>query len=180
MDFNLRNILFLHLRSLFIILCGVLPTSSIMANPFDLFSVNTGSFLFHALPPDSESTQYFRNQYFSIERKLSADSDYSILVGTFKNSQNNRCALLGVRKDWYHVNDKLVIKGVYTYAGEFFVDAFDHCGDGGFYEDMKKHTGLAFAPYIYNAAQYNFTDYFGVEGGLILPGILIMSVQWSF
>ena len=178
MDFNLRNILFVHLRSLLIILCGVLPTSSIMANPFDLFSVNTGSFLYHALPPNS--TQYFNNQYFSIERKLSADSDYSILVGTFINSQNNRCALLGVRKDWYRVSDKLVIKGVYTYAGEFFLDAFDNCGDEGFYQDMKDNTGVAFAPYIYHAAQYNFTDYFGVEGGLILPGILVVSVQWSF
>lgn len=180
MDFNLQNILLVRLRSLLLILSGVLSTPSIIANPLELFSVNTGSFLFHALPPDSESTQYFKNQYISVERKLSADSDYSILVGTFINSQNNRCALLGVRKDWYRVNDKLVIKGVYTYAGEFFLDAFDNCGDGGFYQDMKDNTGVAFAPYIYHAAQYNFTDYFGIEGGVILPGILIMSVQWSF
>ncbi|HIB5017960.1 TPA: hypothetical protein ACWW6A_005201, partial [Klebsiella pneumoniae] len=25
-----------------------------------------------------------------------------------------------------------------------------------------------------------FTDYFGVEGGIIVPAIFVMSVQWSF
>ncbi len=180
MDFNLQNILLVRLRTLLLILSGASLTPSIMANPLELFSVNTGSFLYHALPPDSDSTQYFKNQYVSVERKLSADSDYSLMVGTFINSQSERCALLGVRKDWYHVNDKLVIKGVYAYAGEFFFDAFKDCGNDGFYQDMKDYTGVGFAPYIYHAAQYNFTDYFGVEGGLMLPGILIMSVQWSF
>lgn len=179
MGFNLLYVLFVRVRALFIIMC-VLLTSSIMANPLDLVSVNTGSFLYHAIPANADSTQYFDNRYFSIERKLDADSDYSFMIGTFLNSQNERCALLGARKDWYRFSDKLVFKGVYAYAGEFFIEAFEDCGQGGFYEDMKNSTGVGFSPYIYHAAQYNFTDYLGVEGGLMLPGILVMSLQWTF
>jgi len=149
-------------------------------NTLDLFSMNTGSFLYHAFPKNDDSNQYFDNRLFSIERKFSADSDYSFMVGTFLNSQNNRCALFGLRSDLYHFNDRFVIKGIYAYAGEFFVDAFEDCGDDGFYETVKSYTGIGFAPYIYYSAQYNFTDYWGLEGGLILPGILVMSMQWSF
>lgn len=145
-----------------------------------LYSVNTGSFLFHLLPFDTESNQYFDNHYFSIERKFSEESDYSLFVGTFLNSQANRCLLLGVRKDWYRVNNKLMIKGVYSYAGEFFFDAFEDCGEGGFYKTSKEKTGVGFAPYIYHSAQYNFTDYFALEAGFILPLIFVMSAQWSF
>ncbi len=43
-----------------------------------------------------------------------------------------------------------------------------------------KITGVGFSPYIYHGLQYNFTDYFGVEGGIILPAIFVMSIQWSF
>jgi len=147
---------------------------------FALFSINTGSFLYHAFPKNEDSNQYFDNRLFSIERKFSADSDYSWLTGTFLNSQKNRCVLLGMRKDWYRINDRFVIKGVYAYAGEFFINTFSHCGDDGFYETMKDHTGVGFAPYLYHAAQYNVTDYWGIEAGLMLPGILVMSMQWSF
>ena len=149
-------------------------------NPLALFSVNTGSFLYHAFPKNPDSNQYFDNQFISIERKFSEESDYSLVGGTFLNSQSNRCILLGMRNDLYRFNERLVIKGVYAYAGEFFVSAFEHCGDDGFYETVDKYTGIAFAPYIYHAAQYNFTDYWGLEAGLMLPGIVVMSMQWSF
>lgn len=161
------------------LLFSLLPMKS-YAELDTLVSMNTGSFLFHLVPFDTDSHQYFDNQYFSIERKFSKESDYSLLAGTFLNSQSNRCFLLGVRKDWYHVNNKLVFKGVYSYAGEFFIDAFDECGDGGVYKTSKENTGVAFAPYIYHAAQYNFNEHIGVEAGFILPLILVMSVQWSF
>ena len=149
-------------------------------NPLALFSVNTGSFLYHAFPKNPDSNQYFDNQFISIERKFSEESDYSLVGGTFLNSQSNRCILLGMRNDLYRFNERLVIKGIYAYAGEFFVSAFEHCGDDGFYETVNKYTGIAFAPYIYHAAQYNFTDYWGLEAGLMLPGIVVMSMQWSF
>lgn len=150
------------------------------ANPFELVSMNTGSFIYHAFPQDDDATQYFDNHYFSIERKLSAESDLSLVAGTFLNSQDNRCIILGARKDWHRFNDKLVFKGVYAYAGEFFFEPFENCGDDGFYKTVKDEIGIGFAPYLYHAIQYNFTDYFGVEGGLMLPGLVVMSVQWSF
>ncbi|MCV4626929.1 hypothetical protein OFC18_33160, partial [Escherichia coli] len=55
-----------------------------------------------------------------------------------------------------------------------------HCGDSGTYRTAKKITGIGFSPYLYHGLQYNFTDYFGVEGGIIVPAIFVMSVQWSF
>ncbi|TEW52260.1 hypothetical protein E2R67_03875 [Psychromonas sp. RZ5] len=158
---------------------NIIPTES-ENNTLDLFSINTGSFLYHAFPKNDDSNQYFDNRLFFIERKFSVDSDYSLVAGTFLNSQKNRCVLLGMRNDLYRFDDNLVIKGVYAYAGEFFISAFERCGDDGFYETMREHTGVAFAPYIYHAAQYNFTDYWGVEAGLMLPGIVVMSMQWSF
>ncbi|GLS89220.1 hypothetical protein GCM10007916_02870 [Psychromonas marina] len=167
-------------RLLFFLLAFMLFPIKSYAERTTLYSVNTGSFLFHIAPFDTDSNQYFDNQYLSIERKFSKDSDYSLFAGTFLNSQANRCLLLGLRKDWYRVNDKLVIKGVYSYAGEFFFDAFEDCGDGGFYNTVKEKTGVGFAPYLYHAAQYNFTDYFALEAGFILPVIFVMSMQWSF
>lgn len=170
----------MHLRfTLFILLCSLFP-QKIAAEPNTLYSMNTGSFLFHIVPFDTEANQYFNNHYFSVERKFSKESDYSLFAGTFLNSQNNRCILLGMRKDWYNVNNQLVIKGVYSYAGEFFFDAFEDCGDGGVYRTAKDRVGVAAVPYVYHAAQYNFNDHFGVEAGFILPFILVMSVQWSF
>jgi hypothetical protein len=52
--------------------------------------------------------------------------------------------------------------------------------DSGTYRTAKKITGVGFSPYIYHGLQYNFTDYFGVETGIIVPAIFVMSVQWSF
>lgn len=164
---------------LLLLILSLLPFKS-YAELNTLISMNTGSFLFHAVPFDTESHQYFGNQYFSLERKFSEDSDYSLMVGTFLNSQANRCFLLGVRKDWHRINKRLVLKGVYSYAGEFFFDTFDNCGDGGVYRTSKENTGVAFAPYIYHAAQYNFNEHVGVEAGFILPLIMVVSVQWSF
>jgi hypothetical protein len=70
-------------------------------------------------------------------------------------------------------------RGVCLYR-EFFFDAFSHCGDSGTYRTAKKITGIGFSPYLYHGLQYNFTDYFGVEGGIIVPAIFVMSIQWSF
>ncbi len=79
-------------------------------NELSLYSVNTGSFLYHLVPYDPDSHQYFGNQYFSVERKFSADSDYSFMLSTFLNSQANRCMLIGVRKDWYRVNRDVFVR----------------------------------------------------------------------
>ena len=97
-----------------------------------------------------------------------------------KNSFDDRCIALGVRRDWASLGNGWVFKGIYGYVGEFFFDAFEDCGDHGSYKDFKDATGIGFSPYIYHGLQYNFTDYFGIESGIILPAVFVISVQWSF
>jgi hypothetical protein len=96
-----------------------------------------------------------------------------------KNSFGNRCLALGIRRDWL-AEKGWTFKGVYGYTGEFFFDDFTHCGDKGIYHSFRNITGIGFAPYIYHAVQYNFTDYFGVESGIIFPSVFAISLQWSF
>ncbi|EPR6375954.1 hypothetical protein ACU7TN_005168, partial [Enterobacter asburiae] len=68
----------------------------------------------------------------------------------------------------------------YGYVGEFFFDTFDDCGDHGSYHDFKKATGIGFSPYIYHGFQYNFTSYFGMDVGIIIPSVFVITAQWSF
>ena len=150
------------------------------ADEITLYSVNTGSWIYHLSNNHVQYTEGFDNQFASVERKFSADSKYSLLVGTMKNSFDDRCIALGVRRDWASLGSGWVFKGIYGYVGEFFFDAFEHCGDHGSYKDFKDATGIGFSPYIYHGLQYNFTDYFGIESGIILPAVFVISVQWSF
>ncbi|AVF37611.1 hypothetical protein [Rahnella sikkimica] len=157
-----------------------LVTASIHADEINLYSFNTGSFVYHLTGNYGQYNEFFDNKFMSVERKFSEDSKYSVLVGTMNNSFGDRCIALGLRRDWIQGDSNWVFKGVYGYTGEFFFDAFKHCGDDGSYEDFKKVTGIGFSPYIYHALQYNFTSYFGVETGIILPSVFVVSVQWSF
>lgn len=150
------------------------------ADEITLYSVNTGSWIYHLSNNHGQYTEGLDNQFASVERKFSADSKYSLLVGTMKNSFDDRCIALGVRRDWASLGNGWVFKGIYGYVGEFFFDAFEHCGDHGSYKDFKDATGIGFSPYIYHGLQYNFTDYFGIESGIILPAVFVISVQWSF
>ncbi|BBS82597.1 Uncharacterised protein [Klebsiella quasipneumoniae] len=170
------------LNNLWILLSGLLLVAmpSAQAGEFNLYSMNTGSYVYHLTGNHGQYNEHFNNNFFSVERKFSADSKYSALVGTMKNSFDDRCLTLGVRRDWLKNDTGWLLKGVYAYTGEFFFDAFSHCGDSGTYRTAKKITGVGFSPYIYHGLQYNFTDYFGVEGGIIIPAIFVMSIQWSF
>lgn len=56
--------------------------------------------------------EHFNNNFFSVERKFSQDSKYSVLVGTMKNSFDDRCLTLGVRRDWLKNDTGWVLKGV--------------------------------------------------------------------
>ncbi|VUS30077.1 hypothetical protein SB6423_00613 [Klebsiella pasteurii] len=159
---------------------SMISTTPVYANEMALYSVNTGSFVYHMTGNHGQYNEKFNNQFFSVERKLSADSKYSALVGTMKNSFADRCLSLGARRDWYAGANGWTFKGVYAYTGEFIFKAFRDCGDSGTYRTAKKLTGVGFSPYIYHGLQYNFTDYFGVETGIIVPAIFVMSVQWSF
>ena len=138
------------------------------AKEINLYSMNTGSYVYHLTNNHGQYTENFENHFFSVERKFSEDSKYSLLIGTMNNSFADRCLALGVRRDWYHN------------GSEFFFDAFEHCGDHGSYKDFKDATGIGFSPYIYHAIQYNFTDYFALESGIIIPSVFVISIQWSF
>lgn len=150
-----------------------------VASEVSLYSVNTGSFVYHLIGNHGLYTEKFDNQFFSAERRLSENSPYSFLAGTLKNSYGDRCIALGVRRDWV-IEDGWTFKGVYGYTGDFFFNTFSHCGDEGVYHSFKNATGVGFAPYIYHAVQYNFTNYFGIESGIIFPTVFVISVQWSF
>lgn len=87
---------------------------------------------------------------------------------------------MGVQKNWKHLGKKLTFEGVYAYAGEFFFSDFSHCGDDGVYAKIKKATGLGFAPYIYHGLEYDLNKNISIEGGFILPLILVATIQFHF
>ncbi|WP_421671083.1 hypothetical protein [Rahnella sp. EDr1-12] len=158
----------------------LIVTVGIHAGEINLYSFNTGSFVYHLTGNYGQYNEFFDNKFMSVERKFSEDSKYSALLGTMDNSFGDRCIAMGLRRDWASGESGWVFKGVYGYTGEFFFNAFKDCGDHGSYNDFKKVTGIGFSPYIYHAIQYNFTDYFGVESGIIIPSVFVISVQWSF
>ncbi|MCQ4504238.1 hypothetical protein NON27_29090, partial [Vibrio parahaemolyticus] len=48
--------------------------------------------------------------------------------------------------DWLKNDTGWLLKGVYAYTGEFFFDAFSHCGDSGTYRTAKKSPASVFRP----------------------------------
>ncbi len=150
------------------------------AEEINLYSINTGSYVYHLTNNHGQYTENFENNFFSVERKFSEDSKNSVVLGTMKNSFNDRCLAAGVRRDWVGWENGWVIKGIYGYVGEFFFDAFKDCGDHGSYHDFQKVTGIGFSPYIYHGFQYNFTSYFGMDVGIIIPSVFVITAQWSF
>lgn len=144
------------------------------------YSLNTGSFIFHAYAPNQKFNQYFHNQFVAIEKSVSHSIIDNYVVGTFLNSYDDRCILLGVQKNWINFHNKLSFEGLYAYAGEFFIDAFSECGASGLYNDMLRATGIGFVPYIYHGIEYDLDPHISLEAGALLPGILVLSVQWHF
>ena len=127
-----------------------MSSTALRADEINLYSVNTGSWIYHLSNNHGQYTEGFDNQFASVERKFSEDSQYSLLAGTMKNSFDDRCIALGVRRDWASLGNGWVFKGIYGYVGEFFFSAFEHCGDHGSYKDFKDATGIGFSPYIYH------------------------------
>ncbi len=144
------------------------------------YSLNTGSFVYHAYSPQRDFTQYFENHFFALERKIRNPYVDALVIGSALNSHGNRCLMLGVQKDWIQYDERLSFEGVYAYAGEFFFDAFDRCGDEGFYSNIKDITGVGFTMYIYHGIEYDLGRHLSLEFGAALPAILLLSVQWHF
>ena len=102
----------------FVCALAMIGATPVYANEMALYSVNTGSFVYHMTGNHGQYNEKFNNQFFSVERKLSADSKYSALVGTMKNSFADRCLSLGARRDWYAGANGWTFKGVYAYTPE--------------------------------------------------------------
>ena len=144
------------------------------------YSLNTGSFVYHAYSPQRDFTQYLENRFLSLERKIENPYVDALVIGSVLNSHGNRCFLLGVQKDWITFDERLSFEGVYAYAGEFFVDAFSHCGDKGFYNSVRDITGIGFTFYMYHGLEYDLGRHLSLEAGAALPAIVLLSVQWHF
>ncbi|ALX97453.1 hypothetical protein AV650_28260 (plasmid) [Serratia fonticola] len=168
------------LKKSFAISCLFTVAAECIAGETNLYSINTGSFVYHLQNNNGQYTENFDNKFLSVERRFPDDQRYSLLAGTMKNSFNDRCIALGLRRDWMSNDSGWVFKGVYGYVGEFFFDAFSQCGNDGSYNKFKDATGIGFSPYIYHAVQYNLTSYFGIESGIIFPSIFAIGAQWSF
>jgi hypothetical protein len=142
------------------------------------FSLKYLSFVYHAYDPDYNGTEYFNNQFISLGYHF--DSKNSFSIGTFKNSQDNRCFSAGLNREWVDFGNGWKFSGSYLYAGEFFLDAFSSCGDEGVYADIKDATGIGFAPYINHYFGYNFTGTTSAEFGLLFPGIVVINFNTDF
>lgn len=82
------------LNKLWILLSGLLVVAmpSAQAGELNLYSMNTGSYVYHMTGNHGQYNEHFNNNFFSVERKFSQDSKYSVLVGTMKNSFDPRRA----------------------------------------------------------------------------------------
>jgi hypothetical protein len=79
---------------------GMFATFTCQADDINLYSINTGSYVYHLTHNHGQYTEHFDNKFISVERKFSEQSEYSYILGTMNNSFNDRCLAAGVRKDW--------------------------------------------------------------------------------
>ncbi len=59
--------------------CLLTVVPACVAGEINLYSINTGSFVYHTINNEGQYTENFDNKFFSVERKFSEDSKYSIL-----------------------------------------------------------------------------------------------------
>ena len=147
------------------------------------YSLNTGSFVFHTnspAPGEKKFTQYLQNEYVAFEKKIDHPMIDALVLGTFINSFNHRCLLLGVQKNWLQFSDRMSFEATYAYAGEFFVDTFADCGAEGFYKGARDTTGIGFIPFIYHNIEYDLSRHLSVEAGVLFPTVLALTLQWHF
>lgn len=142
------------------------------------FEFKFASFVYHLYDLKDSKNEYFKNNYLSLGISFSENSQF--LLGTFKNSQDNRCFVTGIEHTWKKFDNDWSFHGAYLYAGEFFFDSFSKCGDGGFYADMKEKTDLAFSPYIHHYFQYSVTKNLSFDIGILLPAVFVTNLSLHF
>ena len=141
-------------------------------------TLRTGSYVEHIFDRNQDYTEGLDNEFFAVGLGVSDSSE--IIVGTLKNSYDNRCAFLGYGKEWYRFNDKISFEGIYAYVGELFADQFSNCGKEGIYNTASEKIGIGFAPYVYHGIRYHFTSYLAVETGIVLPELAVAAIVWEF
>jgi hypothetical protein len=99
----------------------MMSSTALQADEINLYSVNTGSWIYHLSNNHGQYTEGFDNQFASVERRFSEDSPYSLLAGTMKNSFDDRCIALGVRRDWVSLGNGWVFKEFMATLASFFL-----------------------------------------------------------
>lgn len=166
-----------------IVLCSLLLSLS-LSEPIkadNYYSLITASFVYHFYPRGDDHTEYFDNQFIALSWKNDSIPEIDrFVVGTLRNSSDNRCILIGGIKNWKQLSNKIMFKGMYAYVGEFFANTFSHCGDNGIYNEFRDFTGIGFAPYLYHSLEYKLTEQVALNGGLIFPGVLSFALEFSW
>lgn len=136
------------------------------------------SWIDHTYSPNGKFNEGWNNDLFTAGFYINPTTN--IMVGTLKNSDDNRCFVAGVDHEWYDFGNGFKLKGSYLYTGEMFFDAFSHCGDESFYKKVKDSTGIGFAPYINHYVEYSVSKNFAMDLGIMLPGITVFNLKAAF
>lgn len=163
-----------------LLLILLLDGSILYASDEPKYTLLAASSTYH-LYPSGHHTQYFDNELIVVKRTVRHFEPIDgITLGTLKNSNDKRCLMLGVNRDWQNINANTKLIGLYAYVGDFFLGDFDECSDEGIYEDFKSVVGIGFAPYVYHGVKYELNQDLNFNAGLILPGVISLSLGYHF
>ncbi len=155
---------------------------SAQAGELNLYSMNTGSYVYHMTGNHGQYNEHFNNNFFSVELQVFLRiQNTACWSEPMKNSFDDRCLTLGVRRDWLKKRYRLgAERGVCLLPGIFF-DAFQPLwGFRHLPHRQKNHRRRFFAPTSIMVCNITSPIISGVEGGIIAPAIFVMSIQWSF
>ncbi|STV51502.1 Uncharacterised protein [Klebsiella pneumoniae subsp. ozaenae] len=136
------------------------------ANELNLYSVNTGSYVYHLTNNHGQYTENFENHFFSVERKFSADSKYSLLLGTMNKQLQRSLPGAGGEKRLVPQRQRVDPSKAFTAIRRILLRRLRALRRSWLpIKTLRTPRGSAFHPISTHAIQYNFTDYFAVESG---------------
>ena len=143
-------------------------------------SIQTLSYVKHLGSNDPSLTEGFGNKLFVAGIGIDKEKKTKILAGFINNSFNDKCALLGVSRNWVKLSNRFDFVGMYAYVGEIPGIGCENCGNEGIYHTFRNGTGLGFAPYIWHGLSYKITDNFKINSGIIFPTIATINLELAF
>lgn len=143
-------------------------------------SLYFGSFMRHSLKKSYHGTENFKNYAVMLGVSIDDEKKTKVIAGTLLNSFNDRCAVLGIARDWIKLRDNLHFVGMYAYVGYAPFGGCQNCANKGAYEDIKKQFHIAAAPYIWHGLRYDVTNHFSVNAGILVPGFVSATMEWKF